>query len=149
MIRRPPRSTLFPYTTLFRSPDLLVADAGQLVVRKVRDLLAVEPVFAGGGRVEAADQVHQGRLPRARRPHDRHELVLADLDVDAAERPHHLAAHVVIPGQLVGEDHDVRQRRVAGAECHRLGLGAGHRACPTSASTWPRGMGELYGAWTW
>src|SRR3712207_7537390 len=25
MIRRPPRSTLFPYTTLFRSPDLLPA----------------------------------------------------------------------------------------------------------------------------
>src|SRR5690348_18091495 len=26
MIRRPPRSTLFPYTTLFRSPDLVVLD---------------------------------------------------------------------------------------------------------------------------
>src|SRR2546427_4946011 len=26
MIRRPPRSTLFPYTTLFRSPELRVAD---------------------------------------------------------------------------------------------------------------------------
>src|SRR5690348_17599790 len=25
MIRRPPRSTLFPYTTLFRSPDLQAA----------------------------------------------------------------------------------------------------------------------------
>src|SRR5256885_9286405 len=25
MIRRPPRSTLFPYTTLFRSPDVFVA----------------------------------------------------------------------------------------------------------------------------
>src|SRR5258708_36329218 len=24
MIRRPPRSTLFPYTTLFRSPDMLL-----------------------------------------------------------------------------------------------------------------------------
>src|SRR3712207_9314104 len=24
MIRRPPRSTLFPYTTLFRSPELLI-----------------------------------------------------------------------------------------------------------------------------
>src|SRR2546430_12122326 len=24
MIRRPPRSTLFPYTTLFRSPDILI-----------------------------------------------------------------------------------------------------------------------------
>src|SRR2546422_10301591 len=30
MIRRPPRSTLFPYTTLFRSPDdLLLPDRGR------------------------------------------------------------------------------------------------------------------------
>src|ERR1035438_10538784 len=28
MIRRPPRSTLFPYTTLFRSPDPTAAVAG-------------------------------------------------------------------------------------------------------------------------
>src|SRR5690348_1776427 len=28
MIRRPPRSTLFPYTTLFRSRRCLVAEAG-------------------------------------------------------------------------------------------------------------------------
>src|SRR3712207_8644469 len=28
MIRRPPRSTLFPYTTLFRSDQLLEADRG-------------------------------------------------------------------------------------------------------------------------
>src|SRR5256885_9949882 len=28
MIRRPPRSTLFPYTTLFRSPRLLLAREG-------------------------------------------------------------------------------------------------------------------------
>src|SRR2546426_8100090 len=27
MIRRPPRSTLFPYTTLFRSPDPLVSQS--------------------------------------------------------------------------------------------------------------------------
>src|SRR5258708_12948245 len=26
MIRRPPRSTLFPYTTLFRSPEFVTAD---------------------------------------------------------------------------------------------------------------------------
>src|SRR2546422_5078262 len=30
MIRRPPRSTLFPYTTLFRSPVRGVEDAAQL-----------------------------------------------------------------------------------------------------------------------
>src|SRR3712207_7046820 len=28
MIRRPPRSTLFPYTTLFRSPDPALGHAG-------------------------------------------------------------------------------------------------------------------------
>src|SRR5258706_9118338 len=33
MIRRPPRSTLFPYTTLFRSPDL--GGRGALEVRYV------------------------------------------------------------------------------------------------------------------
>src|SRR3712207_8275206 len=31
MIRRPPRSTLFPYTTLFRSKDLTLAQAALLV----------------------------------------------------------------------------------------------------------------------
>src|SRR2546427_9532031 len=38
MIRRPPRSTLFPYTTLFRSPQALGArpdaDGGSLVPRR-------------------------------------------------------------------------------------------------------------------
>src|SRR3989449_10949676 len=32
MIRRPPRSTLFPYTTLFRSAALFPADRAQLVL---------------------------------------------------------------------------------------------------------------------
>mgnify|MGYP007090940943 CR=1 FL=1 len=51
MIRRPPRSTLFPYTTLFRSqlivvevqvqsPDLFRAVSGETVGgQKVRDLI--------------------------------------------------------------------------------------------------------------
>src|SRR3712207_8222327 len=41
MIRRPPRSTLFPYTTLFRSPSA------------VRDGLLAEPVEQVGGRAAA------------------------------------------------------------------------------------------------
>src|SRR2546430_15715056 len=50
MIRRPPRSTLFPYTTLFRSRDVL-----QLRSRRpeqLRHVLAVaaEPLFGGHGR---------------------------------------------------------------------------------------------------
>src|SRR3712207_7383201 len=39
MIRRPPRSTLFPYTTLFRSgldPEILVRGDGRLTAAQVR-----------------------------------------------------------------------------------------------------------------
>src|SRR4051812_49950506 len=32
MIRRPPRSTLFPYTTLFRSIDLIRSPSGEFLV---------------------------------------------------------------------------------------------------------------------
>src|SRR3712207_1791793 len=53
MIRRPPRSTLFPYTTLFRSPDDLdqVAVAAQAGVDAV-EVGDVVAVVALGGRVE-------------------------------------------------------------------------------------------------
>src|SRR3712207_8963311 len=45
MIRRPPRSTLFPYTTLFRSKDAMLAE---MLVRISERLLA-------GGSERAAD----------------------------------------------------------------------------------------------
>src|SRR5438105_9047217 len=50
MIRRPPRSTLFPYTTLFRSDQLVAHDL-------------VAPVVAALGqqfRAYAADQLERG-----------------------------------------------------------------------------------------
>src|SRR3989441_9207260 len=47
MIRRPPRSTLFPYTTLFRSPDL--QPGGPLLLARVvdREQRELEAVLAG------------------------------------------------------------------------------------------------------
>ena len=46
MIRRPPRSTLFPYTTLFRSPDWLEESAKeQLTAGQVIDLLDTQTFF--------------------------------------------------------------------------------------------------------
>src|SRR2546426_5719506 len=47
MIRRPPRSTLFPYTTLFRSPRTLSAPPPGEQQRSVRWL--VKPRASGGG----------------------------------------------------------------------------------------------------
>src|SRR3712207_7070297 len=43
MIRRPPRSTLFPYTTLFRSSENTVGAHADVVSRIVRELTGQEP----------------------------------------------------------------------------------------------------------
>src|SRR2546430_2863108 len=49
MIRRPPRSTLFPYTTLFRSPVLL--DVALVVDEQVPAAEVAEALRAGGGEL--------------------------------------------------------------------------------------------------
>src|SRR3712207_7413857 len=62
MIRRPPRSTLFPYTTLFRSRHVHLAEQGALVrPRVVLDGRALLEVHEHGVR-QVAD-------PRAGRGH--------------------------------------------------------------------------------
>src|SRR5256885_9589717 len=43
MIRRPPRSTLFPYTTLFRSPELNLRANAPLATRALGTLGSVGP----------------------------------------------------------------------------------------------------------
>src|SRR2546422_2154777 len=51
MIRRPPRSTLFPYTTLFRSLVASVMDGATfvLLIPFLRTLFGQEALPAGGG----------------------------------------------------------------------------------------------------
>src|SRR2546428_7400206 len=71
MIRRPPRSTLFPYTTLFRShPDEVSDAAGGDVDHAVRRLLPLQlrQLAEGLGEViAAADRVQEGRVHRVHR----------------------------------------------------------------------------------
>src|SRR2546422_9622794 len=61
MIRRPPRSTLFPYTTLFRSP----------LQHRVNDTAILDATVAqlaadGWGAIKTTErEVEQGRLPAA------------------------------------------------------------------------------------
>src|SRR6266498_1122781 len=76
MIRRPPRSTLFPYTTLFRSPRRLGAeDLDHAASRQAADAQCdVERERAGGDGGDADVAV----LPQ---PHDR---ALAELLLDLA-----------------------------------------------------------------
>ena len=86
--------------------DLLVADAGQLIVVQFADQLAVEPVAAFGGRIQAANQIHQRGLAGAGGAHDGDILVLADAQIDAAERLHLLfGAHIVGSPQILDDNH--------------------------------------------
>src|SRR2546430_10171049 len=51
MIRRPPRSTLFPYTTLFRSPYIPVGPGGEAVTDS---LYFVHQPLTGNGSITVA-----------------------------------------------------------------------------------------------
>src|SRR3712207_7197298 len=78
MIRRPPRSTLFPYTTLFRSPahrlQLGVALHQVLAADQVRQVALVRHVEEDGEHTdEQADdvQLRHGQQPGPPRERDR------------------------------------------------------------------------------
>src|SRR3712207_6995340 len=75
MIRRPPRSTLFPYTTLFRSQALRLVHWGRLLARGVDvrpvahvllgqadDLVEVEPAGDGQHHVAGRSEEHTSEL---------------------------------------------------------------------------------------
>src|SRR2546427_1246781 len=61
MIRRPPRSTLFPYTTLFRSDEAADEADGERLAPAIQH----RPLAATEGRHEAA----QTALQQSERPH--------------------------------------------------------------------------------
>src|SRR3712207_8945042 len=79
MIRRPPRSTLFPYTTLFRSvieldPALTVAENAAAYYQEARRRARAEeqlPVLLEGAEEElrrwsvAVEEAERGEVPRS------------------------------------------------------------------------------------
>src|SRR5256885_10544601 len=70
MIRRPPRSTLFPYTTLFRSHS-------RFAVRAAEDV--EEAVARGAAMAVAAGEERGGRLPGDERAIGRSEEHTSEL----------------------------------------------------------------------
>src|SRR3712207_7349535 len=84
MIRRPPRSTLFPYTTLFRSrlrharPHLRVA-RGEVAESAIVGPRQRPPALGGRARREPARLVRPLRLKLERQGHDRSEEHTSEL----------------------------------------------------------------------
>jgi hypothetical protein len=62
------------------------ADAGEVRFAQRRDIDALQEIMAAGRQVEAAENIHERRLARARRAHDGDELAGLDGQADAAER---------------------------------------------------------------
>src|SRR3989442_2637034 len=124
MIRRPPRSTLFPYTTLFRSA-----------------VVGVKVAVAGGGSTYTPELI-EGFLSHADRlPVD--ELVLFDIDPDRLEVVGGLAKRIFAkrewPGNLVltGD----RDRALDGAGFVIIQLRVGGQAARLSDETRPPEVG--------
>ena len=80
--------------------DLPVADAGQLVLAQVAHVLSVQHVGAAGGPVQAAQDVHQRGLARARGAHDGQELAPFHSQVHPPQRVDGHVTHAVDFGQF-------------------------------------------------
>src|SRR5690606_30088245 len=93
--------------------DLPIAHGGELVLVQILHRAPRQAILPRGGRVEAADQVHERRLARSGRSHDRHVLVVGDREGDSLERAHHLLADRVLLDDVdhfhQGPAHDVER----------------------------------------
>src|SRR6187431_913159 len=76
------RSTRQQVEVLKDETDAAVAYGGKRISGKRRYFFTRERVLSARRRIEAAQQVHESRLARARRPHDSHEFAGADLRRD-------------------------------------------------------------------
>src|SRR5438309_5523839 len=62
MIRRPPRSTLFPYTTLFRSRPVLAVPSQELLLSRHAEELSDLPVRPAAVRARRSEDRKSTRL---------------------------------------------------------------------------------------
>src|SRR2546430_4600871 len=120
MIRRPPRSTLFPYTTLFRSPNPMLELGGQKALSPDNNVTIglTVPLDLNGrkeGRVAVAERELQMKRAQVR---DRERRLAADVRMKAGEL---LAARrsLAVTDDLLGVNRDalrlVRNRVREGA----------------------------------
>src|SRR5258708_11283515 len=80
MIRRPPRSTLFPYTTLFRSLRLVGSDAG----------------FLGFFHDAAVEEVHGHARPALREFRRAHHPPRSEEHTSELQSPDHLVCRLLL-----------------------------------------------------
>src|SRR2546423_15339920 len=90
MIRRPPRSTLFPYTTLFRSDPTARADDPREALAQAPDGVERVDEQVGGGRLRVGvlAKTAERDVPRGERDGGRGEPEQAAAPSRGEEQPH-------------------------------------------------------------
>src|SRR5947208_8260481 len=89
MIRRPPRSTLFPYTTLFRSG---LFDAHDLRARLAHDDLQHAPPTVAGVVVRTLDAI----AGKPRNEHDERQAARSEEHTSELQSPDHLVCRLLL-----------------------------------------------------
>src|SRR6476469_1792783 len=87
-------------------PYFFIPDLSQLIVFHIAGQFTVQVVKPLGRRIQAADQVHQSRLPGARRTHDGDVLPALDLDIDSRHSVYFLISHDIRLPKIVRLDND-------------------------------------------
>jgi hypothetical protein len=85
--------------------DLFVPDLGKLVIIQPASVNPFKLINARGWLIKAANDVHQGRLPRARRPHYGQHLATLRLKAHTSESCHLHRAQFVGFGNAIYLDH--------------------------------------------
>ena len=115
--------------------DAMAAELGELAFVVLGDVLAVDRDVAGGGGVEAGDQVEQGGLAGAGAADQGDELAAGDLERDVADGPDIFAADHEFARDAVDIDDQVLLA-VGGhaVGCQWGGHGRSASSSPASAS---------------
>src|SRR2546422_6592427 len=125
MIRRPPRSTLFPYTTLFRSDD------AQAVAQREARARQDEARVAGGDRHGDAG-AHHGARPRRKRAR------LARVEVEPGVALAGVAGQGEAPVEALDEDADGGAQRLESARSRSVLTTMSESRRTTSLVSWGR-----------
>src|SRR2546430_9608099 len=133
MIRRPPRSTLFPYTTLFRSHGILPSgreDALGRAADLARRRVALDALLGEADDLEVGEaELGEHRACRA-------ELAEAAGDHEQVRQPAALSLVAEAPAQHLGHRREV-VRALDGADAVAAGAGPGGRPPPVGEERRP------------
>ena len=104
--------------------NLAIPDDSQFFLAELRHLNTLQQISSAGRLIQAAHNIHEGRLPTAARSHDRGELSAFNLGGYATERVDAGLTQIVVLVHVLDLDKRADTRRVCGDQ---YGLGnSGH-----------------------